>query len=65
MRPLLRHKQVLTNLRSKYEEKKTDNKNDKKETILKKLANVYAANIMLLHTLSYLAPLLASIHEEK
>jgi len=45
--------------------KKTDNKNDKKETILKKLANVYAANIMLLHTLSYLAPLLASIHEEK
>ena len=45
--------------------KKTDNKNDKKETILKKLANVYAANIMVLHTLSYLAPLLASIHEEK
>ena len=29
--------------------KKTDNKNDKRETILKKIANVYAANIMLLH----------------
>jgi len=25
----------------------------------------YGANIMLLHTLSYLAPLVASIHEEK
>jgi hypothetical protein len=56
---------VLTNLRSKYEKKKPNNKNDKKETILKKLANVYGANIMLLHTLSYLAPLLASIQEEK